>query len=315
MTRFLGIDIGFGYTKAHFGIQDADGNDSVVSFRTVVTNAIEAGGFSPHSCIEVDGNKFYAGPDVSGEDPYYDPRNSEFLGSAHWTALLVAVIRACNFNTYDSTIVLGIPAAQFSKKKSAELIHALKQKCITINGTRFDLGSTDIYFVPQGFGIYLKYVSDNSTNFKSLRVAVVDIGFHTLDLITMNNGKFVNTHVKTYPLGISVLLDDIDNEFNRKYLRPIGRDRAMSFLGNREVQWSGEVFELDIDEITKNYSARVAALINNYMEGQVMDLGIAGGGGVHVLRKVMKLKKKLYTVASPENANAIGYWIYGTQYK
>jgi hypothetical protein len=313
-TRCLGIDIGFGFTKAYSGTTDGDGNNLVVSFPTIITAATEPGGFSSHSCVEVDGDKYCAGVDVKGDDPWFDPRNSEFVGSGPWTAVLVEAIRACSFNTYKSTIVLGIPAQQFDKNRAEEHVRALKQKQIyTDNGIKFDFDSTDVRFVPQGFGIFRAFVARNTTDYKSLKIGVVDIGYYTVDLISMDRGRFINGDSRSYPLGISSLLDNISSAFTRKYGCYIPLHRAMQFIDNRQVEFMDEVYELDTDEIMKAYAAQIASVINSYVEAKHLDLGIAGGGGIYVLRKITKLKKKLSVVNSPENANAIGYWLYGTQ--
>jgi hypothetical protein len=310
----MGLDIGYGFTKVYLGTADADGNNLIVSFPTIVTAATESGGFSSHSCIAVDGNKYFAGVDVKGDDLWFDPRNSEFVGSGPWTAVLVEASRACGFNTYGSAIVLGIPAQQFDKHRAAEYVRALKEREIyTGNGIRFDFDSTDIRFVPQGFGIFRAFVEDNNTDYKSLKIGVVDIGYYTVDLISMDHGKFINRDAKSYPLGISSLLDNISSEFTRKYGCYIPLRRAMQFIYNRQVEFMGESYELDTNEIIKEYASKIASVIDTYVEMKSLDLGIAGGGGIHVLRKITKLKKRLSVVNDPENANAIGYWLYGTR--
>ena len=310
----LGIDIGYGYTKAYAGTTDADGNNIVMSFPTIVTGADESGGFSSHSCVEVDGERYYAGGDVKkGDAPWFDPRTADFVGSGSWTAVLVEAIRACNFNMYQGSIVLGMPAQQYDRTKAEEYVAALKRRTITTgNGVSFNFHNIGIQFVPQGFGIFLKYVSNNGVDYKSLKIGVVDIGYYTVDLIVMDHGKFINIDAKSYPLGISLLLEHIASEFSRKYGYYITLDQAMQFINNRQVVIMGEDYDIDTGEITKKYAAQIAAVINNYVETKSLDLGIAGGGGVHVLRQITRLKKKMSAVSSPENANAVGYWLYGT---
>jgi hypothetical protein len=47
------------------------------------------------------------------------------------------------------------------------------------------------------------------------------------------------------------------------------------------------------------------------MEGRKPDIGLVGGGGVYILRNLLKLKKRLAVVDGPASANAVGYWHYG----
>jgi hypothetical protein len=304
--KCLGLDIGYGDTKAFDGAR-------VISFPTAVSMAIYDGGFSAKTCVCVDNEKFYAGDDVKGEASWFDTRTSDFVGSSPWVAVLGKAIRDCGFNTFRNSLVMGMPAAQYNKEASEELVHVLKQKYITVgNGSRIDLSNTYIDIVPQGFGIFLKYVSDTKINYKKSRIAVADIGYHTIDLITMYEGVYLNDYAQSYPLGVSVLLDTIAKAFCSKYRFFISRKRAMDFIGNGRVEWLGEKYEVDeIQSVLEKYAAHVATVINNYMEGQEPDIGLAGGGGVYILSKMVKLKKRLALVDVPESANAVGYWHYG----
>jgi len=286
-----------------------------VSFPTTVTRAIESGGFTSHSSVTVDGERYYAGIDVKGENPWFDPRSSDFVGAGPWTAVLVEGLRASKFNPYKAIVVLGLPAQQYDKRGSEEYVQALKRKRIaTGNGIPIDFSETEIRFVPQGFGIFLKYISDNHhIDYKSLRIAVVDIGYHTIDFVSLDHGKFINQDARSYPLGISTLFEQVAGEFARRYKCFIPLERAAQFIGNSQIELAGEIYELDTSEIINEYAAQIAMLINNYLERKSVDLGVAGGGGIHVLKKVTKLKRKLAIVRNPENANVIGFWMYGTR--
>ena len=304
--KCLGLDIGHGDTKAFDGAR-------IISFPTVVSMAVDDGGFGGRSYVSVDNEKFYAGDDAQGESPWFDSRTSDFVGSSPWAAVLGKAIKDCGFNTFKNALVLGMPAAQYSKEESEQLLSALRQKYITAgNGYRIDLYNADISIVPHGFGIFLKYVSDTKIKYRELRIAVADIGYHTIDLIAIYKGAYLNDHAQSYPLGVSVLLDAIAKAFCSKYGFFITRKRAMHFIANRHVDWLGETYEIDnIESIIRKYVADVAAAINNYMEGRKPDIGLAGGGGVYILRNLLKLKNKLAVVDGPESANAVGYWRYG----
>lgn len=301
----LGVDIGYGDTKVFDGMR-------ILSFPTTVPMAVDDGGFSARTCVCVDNEKFYIGDGVMGELPWFDTRTSDFVGSSHWMAVLGKAIKDSGFNTFKNTLVLGVPT-QYSKENSEKLVSALKQKYIPVgNGSRIDLSNVHISIVPQGFGIFLKYISDTKINDKKSRIAVADIGYHTIDLISMDKGAYINNYAQSYPLGVSVLLDAIAKEFCNKYRYFINRKRAMDFIVNRRVEWLGQIYERDnIESIIRKYVSAVATVINNYMEGQELDIGLTGGGGVYILRNLLKLKKKLTIVDEPESANAVGYWHYG----
>ncbi|HYA15211.1 MAG TPA: ParM/StbA family protein [Syntrophales bacterium] len=306
----LGIDIGFGFTKVYDGT-------NIMSFPSIVSNTIDFDGFSEKSCIAVDAEKFFIGDDVRGQEKWYDTRTADFVGSLPWIALLAGAIKGCSLpNMYKNALVLGIPSEQYDKGKAAELVDIIKRRYVHAGAGRIDLENTYISIVPQGFGIFLKYLQDNSigSGYKTMVISVADIGFHTIDLITMDKGRYLDDYACSFPMGISVLLDEIRREFNKKYRFFIGREDAMKLMQNPHFESLGETFELkNVESITKKYAVNVATIINSYMEGHRFDVGIAGGGGVHLLRNLVKLKKKLSTVSEPAAANSIGYWLYGME--
>ena len=306
----LGVDIGFGFTKVYDGT-------NIVSFPTIVSNAIDSAGFSEKTCIAVDDEKFYVGDDVRGQEKWYDARTSDFVGSSQWSALLAQAIKACSLpNMYKNALILGIPAEQYDKGKAAELVEVIKRRYVHAGNDRIDLDYAYISIVPQAFGIFLKYMNDSGigSDYKTMVISVADIGFHTIDLITVDKGKYVDDYANSFPMGVSVLLDEIRREVNKKYRYFISREDAIQFIQNSRLEWLGETFEIkNVENIIKKYAANVATIINNYMEGHRFDIGIAGGGGVQLLRSVVKLKKKLSAVSDPAAANAIGYWYYGME--
>lgn len=191
--KCLGLDIGYGDTKAFDGVR-------VIAFPTAVSVAVDYGGFSAKIRVSVDDEKFYAGDDVKDESPWFD--TSDFAGYSPWVAVLGKVIKDCGFNTFRNALVMGMPAAQCSRETSEKMVAQLKQKNIAVrNGYRIDLSNTHISIVPQGFGMFLKYVSDAKINYRELRIAVSDIGYHTIDLIAIYKGVYLNDHAQNYPLG------------------------------------------------------------------------------------------------------------------
>ena len=310
MNDCIGIDIGFGYTKAYNG-------KSAVSFRTVVGRVVSSGGFNETPPIEIGNERFYVGDDAQGSDDYYESKRPDFYGSNQWVSLLAQAIKLSEIPTVEGlTIVLGMPAIQYSREKAGQVAALLKGKLIsTGNGNMMDLGKASIHAAPQGFGIFLKFLNDHEMGNQAKKgsYAVADIGFHTIDVITVENGKYLSDRAASYPVGVSILLADIQREFSKKYMDFLPTSRALQFLSNPRQEWLGQFYEIEsLNELIQKYCDKVTEIINGYFTGRSLDLCIAGGGGVHVVRgRASNLTRKVAIVKDPADANAIGYWLYG----
>lgn len=305
----IGIDIGHGFTKSYNG-------RNVVSFRTVVGRAISTGGFNDTPPIEVGNERYYVGDDVQGSDDYYESRRSDFFESDEWVSLLAQAIKLSEVPMEGLTIVLGMPATQYNKDKAGQVSAMLKGKHIsTGNGNGMDLDKARIYVVPQGFGIFLKYINDRETGSqaKTDAFAVADIGYHTVDMVTVEKGKYRNDKASSSPVGVSILLADIQREFSKKYLDFLPTSGAIQFLINPRQEWLGQFYEIDnLDDLIQRYCGKVTEVINGYFTGRSLDVCIAGGGGVHVVRgRASSLTRKVAIVKDPADSNAVGFWLYG----
>jgi plasmid segregation protein ParM len=307
MQNILGIDVGYGFSKCYDG-------EKVYSFPTSVSNSYKPGGFNSPVPVEVDNVRYYIGDDVS--EKWYDPRRASFLGSPDWCALIAHCIRLTKIpNLFKSVIVMGIPAGYFNKQKVNELIYLLRNKYISGGNGRMAFDEAQIYFVPQGFGIFLKYINDNKLNniFTNKTYSVVDLGFHTLDMISLRKGRYVTQDARTEPIGISSLLDEVAREFSQKYGFTLTRDKAIELVQTGKVEYAGDELKLPaLDGVLNIYCRSISNTVNGYMEKTMPDLCIAGGGGVYILKgHDFKLTQSIRLVQDPAGAQCMGYRQYG----
>ncbi|MGA3206935.1 MAG: ParM/StbA family protein [Syntrophales bacterium] len=306
--KCIGIDIGFGYTKTYDG-------EKIASFPTLVKRAADSSGFGNRMAfVTVDNERFYVGDDAKGTAKWYEPRTADFVGSSEWIALFAQALKVSNFGSlYKNALVLGLPASQYHKQKTEELIYGLRNRYIHTPGiNRIDLKDTHVSIIPQGLGIFLKYIFDEGIDYAPLTIAIIDIGFYTIDLVTVYQGQYLNDEAHSHPLGISKVLDKIKKAVNAEHRRYLSNHDAVEFIKKRSLTTLGRSYKIEnLDDMIAEYSAEVAHVIDNYMERHEFDIGIAGGGGIYVLQDVLKLKKALEIVDQPAESNAIGYWHYG----
>jgi hypothetical protein len=71
---------------------------------------------------------------------------------------------------------------------------------------------------------------------------------------------------------------------------------------------------LDITEEINRYARRLESVIDRYLEKLPVrpDVGVLGGGGAVVVDHLINLTHRLLMVNEPALANAVGYWLYGS---
>lgn len=315
MSKCLGLDIGYGFTKTY------DGGKTKI-FTTAVTAIVPKPSFSDNFPVIVNNTKFLVGEEAEREGGgLLETRSSNFVMSDAWLAILGRSLSLNEFDPKDSNLrksvlVLGIPPGLYSKAQVKKIIDTVRQASITdtLSGTTFELGTCIIKVIPQGSGIYFSYIDDNPEDLAK-NIAVLDIGHHTLDMIYFSNGKYIETMTDSRPLGISIVLDNIMKAFYKRYGFIIQYPDARQLLAKDSLTFQRDIYQLeDIQDIILPYAQQLTTIIDTFFEKRSIDLGVAGGGGVLMLKGIIKLKRKLDVIVQPEMANAIGYYNYGENF-
>ncbi len=313
MDNIIGIDIGYGYTKSYTS------QHGPCTFPTHVTAKVPEETFGSVKPIVVNGDKFLVGHDALSKW-LIDTRTASFLGSNAWLAPLGYALVTSGIEPDDfrngGHIVLGLPPGDYTKDIARKLTGIVQSSEISKNGASYDLSATQVSVIPQGAGIYYAYKEMDDTVTQK-NVAVVDVGFYTVDMVFFVNGQYIEDATYSEAMGVSLLLDDICATFKKQFQWPINRNSAEKLLTKGEITILQEVYRLEqMPTIIQAYAARVSSLIDRYFEGLPVepDIGIAGGGGVLAMKNHLKLQRKLYVRSDPVTANAMGYYCYGREY-
>lgn len=115
-------------------------------------------------------------------------------------------------------MVLGLPPQAYEDEKVSSLKEAIKRIDIKReDGTRIYLPQW-IEFVPQGAGIFFAYLTDNGISDVPKTTVVVDIGYHTMDIVLFADGRFKAHMSRSYPLGVKALYDMVRDAYIKRYL-------------------------------------------------------------------------------------------------
>ncbi|OPY60806.1 MAG: hypothetical protein A4E57_04359 [Syntrophorhabdaceae bacterium PtaU1.Bin034] len=303
-TDCIGIDIGYGYTKT------CRAGDRRI-FPTAVCVMTREGTFTEMSPVVVNGHRYLVAEEAEREGNTFNTRQSGFVPSDPWLALLAHCLRLNDF--IGGKVVIGLPPGVYSKEYSEEILKAIRASDVRIKGEPYRI-SANVRIIPQGAGIFFCHVKDYPGDFRK-NVAVIDIGRRTMDMVFFVGGKYVESATRTHDIGVSVVLDNIRNAFLREYRRRIDFKAALAVLQGRQITCLGETYTMDVREEVEAYTKQVCSVIDHYLEDLPLrpDVAIIGGGGV--IMRGLAGRHNLLVVNEPVMANAIGYYYYGIDLK
>lgn len=180
--------------------------------------------------------------------------------------------------------------------------------------------------VSQGEGAFYDFVLDKTGNIVEKRAAlvsgkvmVVDIGYRTIDIVTMENGRYIETLSDQLNKGVNTM----HQEVLRLIMERMQIKKELKDMD--EIVRTGTLFhntkEYDINKILDDVAAPYAEdivdnlhIISNDQLGSVNHVIMTGGGAEIVYPFVAKHLKDIVEVSVMDKAefcNASGYYKYG----
>lgn len=314
MKTILGIDIGYGFTKSYYLQNNVISGEAYCFdvFPTAVSKFIPKITFSDtHSIVKVNDERFLTGETALREGAgLMNTRQSDFVGSSAYCAILsLALARTVSD---PDILILGLPPGQYNNEYAELITKKIQSSKISLtDGKQISVPET-IRFIPQGAGIYFSHIRHSGDTFNK-RVAVLDVGFYTLDTLFFVNGKYVENSAQSHQLGVSRVYDQIRKEFHNEFRVPLKNHKSIDLiLTTGKVTIMGETYKFDARHIIDSYNAQVSSNLANYIENlpDEVDLLVGGGGGVRFLDS-NAFKYKFSITEHPQFANARGYFEFG----
>lgn len=303
---FAGIDTGFGFTKVVYG-----DNRSFI-FKTAVEPYIHSEKrFGKNAdIVSVKEKLFLVGPDAT--QAWH--ATFDFVGSEQY----YAVIAYCLHQIYKSGnrlsgIALGLPPAMFNERKTILLRNEIEKAELMVNKTPVAVPEK-IVFIPQGVGAYIDFILNNP-EYDGKDVIVIDIGYYTLDIIFIKEGRFIPEASKSYPSGIEFLLEKISDAFTNRYGFFINNSTAETLLKKGSFHELGREYKFNSEEILYNfYIPEIVTRIKkysvylrkNFEVDPIKTIVIAGGGAIYIKNMI----EGAIFLPEPQFANARGYKAY-----
>lgn len=307
-SNVMGVDIGYGYTKVC-----GDKLSKVIPSQ--IAKLKTRGAFGTYSdTITVNGQTFVVGDDIDNIGDY--SVSSEFLGTSEYLALLG---RALTLSKSTAVLVLGLPPGLYDEERIEKLEKIiLAANIVAGNGDKVPVPEA-VKFVPQGAGIYFDYIGSSqqrNMQARSGNIVIIDIGSYTLDIVLFSSGRYIAGAARSYPLGISKLLNSIKTQFSKIHGVFLNNDdNAMKLIREGSYTHFGKTYNMNIEPLLDEYiNQKVVKAVRNYASelrestNKSVDEIVIGGGGVNCIGQLMS---QAVIIEDPQMSNARGYYQYG----
>jgi plasmid segregation protein ParM len=328
----VGIDIGFGFTKA------TNGKD-VLLFKSVFGEAVEVQFMDnildhtekyEHLHIEFDGNAFFVGElaEYQSNVRFFTMDQDQFV-SRFVKILSLAALSHLLPNSVPIRLVTGLPVAYYRQQKDVitkMLRGEHKVTCVGEDNRRQEIliDINQVLVVPQPFGSLLNLLFDSdkksgNKRFMQEKVGIIDIGFRTSDYTIANRSKYMERGSRTTDCGISHAFATIAKKLQEKTGVNPELYRLYKSVERGSIKIRGKNYDLTkfIEQVFSQLASDVANEVNQlWAEDWDIDTIVITGGGGAVLAPFLKplLHGQVMDIDSTRDArlnNVHGYWRYG----
>ena len=333
--QILGIDIGFGFTKA------TDGKDTFI-FKSIYGDANEIqfwadfGDSSPldHIHVTIDGKSYFVGDLAEQQSSVLNftlDQERLITGFVKTLAVTVAGLFLQNSGTINRPInvVSGLPIGYF--KQNFERFNEVLtgHHSITYHAHNGQEKTKEIYInkvrmLPQPLGTVLnllmnedgKIVNEELANQK---IGVVDIGFRTTDFTILDHLRYIDRGSRTLDTGISKGFSVISNKLREKCGVSVELYRLYKAaeMGSIKMRGHGFTFTKIRDQVYSQLAGSIANDIDRlWADDWDIDTIILTGGGCRELAGYLQplINGNVQPVdpnVDPRLNNVMGYIKYG----
>jgi plasmid segregation protein ParM len=331
-VNVVGIDIGFGFTKA------SDGKNTVI-FKSIFGEATDIqfrehllGSASPeeHLHIELEGESFFVGELAERQSHVrsFTLDQNQFITNFAKIMAMTALSRLVSAND-TINLVTGLPVSFYRRHReelSGLLLGAHSLVTLDANGARHEIPVTvnQVRVIPQPFGSLFNLMMGDTAELSDKRyvqdkIGVVDVGFRTTDYTVSDKTKYSSRGSGSSESGIARAFAMVA----AKLLEQTGVDvelyRMYDAMARGSIKIRGKT--IDLRALTEDAFSKLASAIATEIDRLWADdwdidlVVITGGGGAVLAPYLMPLLSgevlALDPTADARMNNVRGYWKYG----
>jgi plasmid segregation protein ParM len=251
------------------------------------------------------------------------------IGQSKVEAALVKVLASASYFKLrdDISVVLGLPflsLEQFEKEKAQLISQVGGPHVLNFRGESVSLNVSKVWVTPEGYGSLLwseaqPKKSPGSHDFTKISVAIVDIGHQTVDLLMVDNFRFIKYLSKSEDFGMNKFYELVAAEIDGADSQSLALITAANKpRGERYYRPKSATKPTNLDDflpnLTEMFSREICSRVLAWLPERVTDVIITGGGGEFFWDDVQRLLKEAkiyaYLAAPSRQANALGQYIY-----
>ncbi|WP_303907225.1 ParM/StbA family protein [Thiohalomonas denitrificans] len=325
----IGIDIGFGFTKATNGrrtliFKSLFGEATDIPFRESLS-----GGQDDYIHIETEDGALFVGELAERQSGvrYFTLDHDQFVTRFIKTLALAALAQLAPRNL-PVNLVTGLPVGQFKEHRD-ELTRMLQGRhpvtVIDREGERREtvISVQKVRVVPQPFGsLFNAMLNDKGEaaerTLMSEKVGVIDIGFRTADYTIANHTNYLARGSRTTDSGISQAFDTIASKLQERSGVDVELYRLYEGVRKGSIRIRGKSY--DLKRLTEQVFGRLATDVANevnrlWSDDWDIDQIVVSGGGGAVLAPYLEplVHGRLQPIDASIDArlnNVRGYWKY-----
>jgi len=329
--QILGLDVGFGFTKA------TNGRETQI-FKSVVGDAAEAtfgeqllpGKTALGRHLQINGETFYVGElaeqQSRGRGWTLDP--SQFMAKYAKTLAISACAPMVDSNQ-PVRLVTGLPISFFRKHKDT-LTQLLQQRHTATlfkpNGEKEErvLNVDRVRVIPQPFGALFNLMLNDlgkpvSQRFITEKIGVIDVGFRTADYTISDKTRYSERGSQSTDSGIAIAFTALANALQEKSGVAIELFRLYDAVTRGTIKIRGKRYDITalVKQAFSALATRVATEANRlWTDDWDVDAIVISGGGGAVLAPYLAplLEGEVIPVPPEQDArlnNVQGYQKYG----
>ena len=328
----VGIDIGFGFTKATNGrdaiiFKSIFGEASDIQYREQVLGGNRS---EEHLHIELDGNGYFVGElaERQSNTRSFTLDQDQFVSSFARIMASTALSHLAD-RTQPVRVVTGLPISYFRRHKD-EVTRIITGKhevgVFDQSGKRTDtvINVSHVRAIPQPFGtLFDRMLNDlaeiGNKRFVKEKVGIIDVGFRTCDFTIADTTRYSERGSQTTDSGIAKAYSVLAARLREATGVNVELYRLFDAVAKGHIKIRGKEIELRalVEEAFKKLASSVAGEAERlWADDWDIDVMLISGGGGAVLAPYLEPLLKGEVLAIEANAdnrlnNVKGYWKYG----
>ncbi len=296
--EIVGIDVGFGFTKAYNGknsviFKSVIGDAADIQFRSLLGDS----GATSNLHITLDDKSYFLGSYAELQSNIREfTLNQEKLIEEFVKILAIAAAGVCTDTSAPINVVSGLPVGYLKRdsKKFKSMIRGVHE--ITFHHSDGQditkkIHIDKIHIIPQPIGSIFNLIFDDQGKIKdrglaAQKLGVVDIGFKTTDFSIFDHLQYIERGSSTMDTGISKCFSVIANKLRQESNISIELFRMFKFIESGLIKIRGK--EYNITNLKKRVythaASAIASDLNRLWENDwdIDSIILSGGGSIEL---------------------------------